>query len=437
MFAKRTMIIVGLGLLLALASCSMNEGPTEHVRDRKIPDTTDNPIKTFSSEIMINNFIVSFDGRALVEGNTVFTWTVRGTGVEPALSHFMVQLPDCAPTPESFSPTNSVSINTNPNTGIYGVEWHLNVEADDLAGRQYSITFPGNVPLGEVYSSVISGNETAVGIIPGPCQGYDIGGRVFVDANENGMRDPNEESGIANVIIELIDAQGNTSTMATDLDGNYSFRKLSGTYWVNIPLTGYPDFFNEDLAASFDSTTVLTLEATVPPDSPNNDFGFQPQSQEIINDLESGFLLSDGESLKFWKAEFRAATNHGGGNRIYDDNSLLGFLTEIEGLFLENPYYFTPGDPLQHAFDLLRTHSHDPIDELLAELLATELNQVSGRGLIDQEDLLLVLIAWGEALVAETWSSEQNKAQPASGELELAVELFGLVNTGGGGGVDE
>jgi len=113
----------------------------------------------------------------------------------------------------------------------------------------------------------------------------------------------------------------------------------------------------------------------------------------------------------------------------------LGFLTEIQGLFLDDPYYFTPGNELQEAYDILRSHSHDPIDELLAALLATELNQVSGRGLVGQEDLLLVLIAWGEALVADTLAGGQDKAQPD--ELEVATELFGLVNTGGGGGVDE
>jgi len=440
----RTIVATCLALVAVLAGCSQDTGPTA------VPTTADigsdewsQPGKTVSV-VLINNFEVSFDGRTLADGNTVFTWTVRGTGVEPALSHFMVQLPDCAPEPLSFSPTNSVSVNTNPDTGIYGAEWHLQVDADDSVGRQYSMTFPGDVPLGEVYSSVISGNETGVGIIPGPCQGYDISGRVFVDANENGLRDPDEESGIADVVVEFVDSQGNVSAVATDEFGNYTFRKLSGTFLVNLPLDGYPGYFNEDLGQSFDATTSLTLEATVPPDSPNNDFGFSPQSEELITELEDGVLLSNGEDLKFWKGEFRSAAGNGNGNHVFDAATLLGFLTTIQGLFLEDPYQFTPGNELQEAYDILRSNSHEPIDELLAELLATELNQVAGYGLIDQGDLQLVLIAWGEALVADFYGAEAAKAdgegeksRPSGDIIDEATILFGLLNTGGGGGIDE
>jgi SdrD B-like domain len=437
MLNKRVAMLLWLSLFLVLASCSRNDGPTEIQEGVRLPSPTTMPGKSFQSETMINNFIVSFVGRTLNEENTVFTWSVRGTGVEPALSHFMVQLPDCAPEPVGFSPTNSVSINSNPNTGIYGVEWHLNVEADDSVGRQYSLTFPGNVPLGKIYSSVISGNETGVGVIPGPCQGYDIAGRVFVDANENGLRDPDEESGIANVIVELIDAGGNISTIATDQYGNYSFRELAGSFTVNLPLGGYPDYFNGDLAASFDTTTVLTLEASVPPASFNNNFGFSPQSEKIITDLENGALVSDGRSLRFWKSEFRAALRNGGGNSVYDAATLLGFLTEIQGLFLDDPYFFTPGNELQEAFNILRSNSREPVDELLAELLATELNQVSNTGIFDEEDLQLVLIAWGEALVAEDLAAAENKARTVNSEIKDATRIFELINTGGGGGIDE
>jgi len=435
---------LGLVLLLTLASCARDDSPTQVTLTPGTPAAAPLAAQKSLSGNVINNFSVDFDGRTLVGGNTVFTWTVRGTGVEPALSHFMVQLPECAPDPLGFSPTNSVSLNTNPNTGIYGVEWHLNVEADDSVGRQYAITFPGDVPLGEVYSSVISGNETGVGIIPGPCQGYDLGGRVFVDANENGLRDPDEESGIANVIVELIDDQGNIETLPTDAFGDFNFRKLGGTFTVNLSLDGYPGFFNSSLLQSFDATTPLTLSATVPPDARTNDFGFAPQSEEIIYDLESGVLLSDGRSLKFWKAEFRSAAGNGKGKSLYEPAVLLGFLAEVEDLFLPNPYAFTPGQELENALAILGSNSRDPLDELLAELLATELNHVAGRGLIDQRDLQLVLISWGEALVADALAQSPAKAGSVADKgktppsaLSEAIQIFGLVNTGGGGGIDE
>ena len=441
MHTLKMFVLFGLAALVGLAGCSLDQDPADPALSLEFFVPSAAPANKSMSQVVINNYVVDFDGRALVGGNTVFTWTVRGTGVEPGLSHFMIQLPECAPEPVAYSPTNSVSINTNPGTGIYGLEWHLSVEADDLVGRQYSITFPGDVPLGEVYSSVISGDVTSVGVIPGPCQGYDISGRVFVDANENGLRDPDEESGIANVIIELIDGNGNVSTLATDQYGDYSFRKLGGDFTINLTLDGYPGYFNSSLSASFDPTTILAHQASVPPDSPGNDFGFSPQSEEIIFDLENGVLLSDGRSLKFWKNEFRSAAGNGKGNHFYTREILEGFLTEVQGLFLETPYSFTPGNEVQEAFEILRSNSNEPIDELLAELLATELNHVADRGLVGQGDLQLVLIAWGEALVADFLTpdaaSALEKGRTPEGDLDIAVTLFGLINTGGGGGVDE
>lgn len=444
MIHKKMLTLLLIGVLVAFTGCSQDESPVGLLADSPagiFPGLT--PGKDFSPQT-INNFQIEFMGRTLAGGNTTFSWRVSGTGVEPALSHFMVQLPECAPEPIAYTPSNSVSINANPNTGIYGVEWHLNVEADDSLGRTYYLTFPGNVPLGEVYSSVISGNETGVGIIPGPCQGFDIAGRVFVDANENGQRDPDEESGINNVVVELIDAQGFVQTVVTNQSGDYTFRRLAGSFTVNIPLEGYPGYFNSSLLESFDPTTILNLEATVPLDAYGNDFGFSPQSEEIIQDLETGVLLSDGRSLKFWKSEFRSAAGNGNGNHIYDAATLSGFLAEIQGLFLDDPYSFTPGSEIQEAFQILRSNSQDPVDELLAELLATELNQVSGRGLVGQADLQLVLIAWGEAIVAEFQTVEVgklgdglDKAPVRFPEVEEATQLFGLVNTGGGGGIDE
>lgn len=66
---------------------------------------------------------------------------------------------------------------------------------------------------------------------------------------------------------------------------------------------------------------------------------------------------------------------------------------------------------------------------------------IAGRVLIGNEDLQLVLISWGEAPIAEARAAEgatapQEKGRTPGDGLSPAVELFGLINTGGGG-VDE
>jgi len=440
------LLVLSMIAIVLLASCSREESPLVVSTDRQTDDATFGSVIKSAPDITINNYEVHFDGRTYVDDQTTFTYTVTGTGIEPALSHFTIELPDCAPELAAYSPTNSVSINHNPQTDIYGIEWHLSVEADDSVGRQYSITFAGDVPDGVVRSAVGSGNETEVGRIPGPCAGFAIAGTIYVDADRDGTRDATEESGIADVIVELVADDGAVVTVVSDAGGGYLFIVPDGIYTVRIDLAAYPEAFNADLAASFDATSPTALEVTVGPDALGNDFGFAPRTEEIVVELETGVLVSNGESVKFWKKQLRTALNGGNGNAVHDAAALLAFIAEIETLFLESPYQFTAGNELQEAYDILRDNSRDDVDVLYRELLATEFNEVSGRGLIGDEALQEVLISWGEALLAESQAAAGSGADPSDGtrvsvtdanEIRLATDLFGLLNTGGGGGADE
>ena len=440
------LLLLSITAIVLLASCSREESPLAVSADRPTNDATFDPVITSAPGVTINNYDVHFDGRTYADDQTTFTYTVSGTGIEPALSHFTIELPDCAPELAAYSPTNSVSINYNPQTGIYGIEWHLSVAAEDTVGRQYSITFAGDVPDGVVWSAVKSGNETEVGRIPGPCAGFAIAGTVYVDADRDGMRDSSEESGIADVIVELVADDGTVLTAVSDADGGYLFIVPGGIYTVRIDLAAYPDAFNADLATSFDATSATSLEVAVGPDALNNDFGFAPRAEEIVVELETGILVSNGEPIKFWKKQLRTALNGGNGSSVHDGAALLAFIAEIETLFLESPYQFTAGNELQEAYDILRSNSKDDVDVLYRELLATEFNEVSGRGLIGDEALQEVLISWGEALLAESQAGAGAGTGPSDdirvsvtsqNEVVIAGDLFGLLNTGGGGGADE
>ena len=440
------LLLLSIAAIVLLASCSREESPLAVSAGQPTDDTTFDPVITSAPGVTINNYIVHFDGRTYAADQTTFTYTVTGTGTEPALSHFTIELPDCAPELVAYSPTNSVSINHNPQTDIYGIEWHLSVAAEDTVGRLYSITFAGDVPEGVVYSAVKSGNETEVGRIPGPCAGFTIAGTVYVDADRDGLRDSTEESGIADVIVELVADDGAVATAVSDADGGYLFIVPDGIYTVRIDLAAYPNAFNADLATSFDATSPTSREVTVGPDALNNDFGFAPRAEEIVVELETGILVSNGEPIKFWKKQLRTALNGGNGSSVHDAASLLAFIAEIETLFLASPYQFTAGNELQEAYDILRSNSKDDLDVLYRELLATEFNEVSGRGLIGDEALQDVLISWGEALLAENQAGAGAGAGPSDdirvsvtsqNDVAIAGDIFGLLNTGGGGGADE
>jgi hypothetical protein len=69
-------------------------------------------------------------------------------------------------------------------------------------------------------------------------------------------------------------------------------------------------------------------------------------------------------------------------------------------------------------------------------LLVTELNFVSGLGLVDEQDRVGVLISWGEGLLA-TAPGAKSADKGRDFDVFNAIQIFSAINTGGGGGVDE
>ncbi|HXV13324.1 MAG TPA: SdrD B-like domain-containing protein [Candidatus Krumholzibacteria bacterium] len=405
-----------------------NESPVVHA-----------PLASFvSQETTINNFVVRFDGRTVSGGNTTFTYTVRGTGVDPNLSHFTVELPACAPAPLSFSPAGSANVNTNPQSGIYGVEWHLSVSKDNLAGQTYSITFPGEVALGIVRSEVKTENGArGVGSVFGPCSGFRISGTVFVDADNNGLLSATE-AGIEGVTVTVSDGAATQSSL-TDAAGGYTFVVTSGTYTVSIEASTAAADLNEDLFATATATTPTSRTVTTGPDAPNTNFAFEPASGEVVDDLKTGVLLTAGKPVRFWKTQLRNAQM--GKASTYSAAQLLAWLGQIEGLGIADPFQFGTGNEINEAFAILSDNTRNDIVALKRELLASELNLVSGNGLVGQEDLHEVLIIWGEELVAQA-SAPAGPIAPAAikefSEAQSATGMFGLMNgSTGGGGTDE
>jgi hypothetical protein len=355
-------------------------------------------------------------------------------------------------------------------TTVAGVQMFENILGGTDGEAWDSLTLPIEVPAGadEVVVQIVSTPSTdprgaslgwvaaGLAVEPAAVETFIISGVVFEDASQDAFYD-GIEWGIGGVVVELNDANGTVATATTTFFGEFQFEAPAGNYTVDINLTGYPDDFNADLAAYFDATMPLSSSVTIGPDNSDSNFGFTPLAEELAVKVENGELPSNGKDLKYWKTLFRRALIEEGSNRQgngHDDggvndngdggwghdetyaspDDLRGFLTAIEGYYIQWPYQFTDGMELEEVYDILASKPSDDEGKLFVELLVTELNFAAGFGLIDEADVLGVLISWGESLLA---AGEKSVDKDRRGDLKFALELFAVINTGGGGGVDE
>jgi hypothetical protein len=295
---------------------------------------------------------------------------------------------------------------------------------------------------------ILSGQASASKDLGTLCETFEISGTVFSDADVNGVRSYGEP-GVADVTVTLADGCGRVlQTATTDANGAYTFLKYDGAYTVRIDAATTAEDFNETLAASFEPTGPTSKTVTVGPDSPGNDFGFDPKADEIVNDIEQGTLPTTGEPVKYWQKQLRAAMSGGRDHAEFDAETLAGFIVEIQGLFLPEPFQFTPGSEFGEAMDILKSKSKDPLEKLLTELLTAEFNHVSGKGLVGTPELQGALLAWAESVYIAAASPvsqltlDASPAPLAGGVIDdrvldaynVLVHINGAIGGGSGGG---
>jgi len=431
-------------LSVVFAGCGQHEDPVLGERSASAPVfqiVTDTSGFAVVGSTTLEGYTVAFDGRSFANDQTTFSYTVTGTGAVHNLSHFVLGIPDCAPALVASYPAGG-TVGTDPTTGVYGIKWDISVGTGE--SRSYSITFSGDVPLGAIHAAVKAGNAYSVGDIGGPCGGYVISGTVYADADSSGAQVGADETGIANVTVAIADGGGAVLTATTDANGDYGFLRAGGTYTVRIDPSTTAEDFNETLDGNFDPSGPTEVSVTVGPDAAGTDFGFFPRTKKITLDIASGQLLTTGEGPRFWIEQLR-----GNPKAEFDSATMLAFLNEIEGLFLPVPFQFTEGNEFREAFQILKSKSKDPVDQLLTQLLAAELNHVSGKGLVGAVELQRVMLAWVESLLAQPASSgAAATAAPVGGigprravigdretSIKDAVEFLEVLNgaTGGGG----
>lgn len=261
---------------------------------------------------------------------------------------------------------------------------------------------------------------------------YSISGTVFMDADSSGANE--SEPGLSNVTVELQDSFGNVvATSLTSESGGYEFTGLpAGDYRLVVQPENDQDDFNELLTDYFVPTTEteITLSA-LSEDSAGNDFGFAPDTAAILDDFNqddqdgNGVVFQgNGKTIGFWKHQNKVAAS-GKGKAQVDAVTLQGYIDAIEELLLPEPFQFDDANEYLAAHDVMAQQTSDAVELLRKQLLGTEFNDVSGRGLEAPYDQLQdKIIALAEHLVA-------NNTLFTRDELLDVKDICDLINNSG------
>lgn len=334
-------------------------------QENTLPDYFLNLLEPFQTSV-INTYTLDFTGRSLTgdEENqtTTFYYTLTGGGETPQLDSFFLETPDCAGDVENYSPPESANLFPQ------AIKWNSSVSKD--GSQEYSITYQGDVSLGIIDARVIRGSIDETGQIIGPCKGvYLLSGSIYIDANNDGNKQ-NSESGISSISIDLYNAMDEKiGSVPTASDGSFSFKVIEGDYRIKVT----DDLLENDNYTAVGNSFFDIKNATT--DVSGINFGFQANTQKIIDDLETTILL-DTEPTKYWVQQLRHA---GKKNAEYTPEEILTFLKGIEELLLNEPFQFG-NNKLDNALNILTRPIKTDLDEYLQQLLTAELNVISGRG---------------------------------------------------------
>ncbi len=364
---------------------------------------------------------------------TTFTYKMVAADWEKDLSHWVLAVQ--ADPPPTGSGINT-SYGLDPKTGVLGFKWDDGQEAGTV--QVYTLTLAGQIGTAMVSYSVKGGTYFAIGTVAGPGapvqapMTYSISGSLYVDADGNGTRDLGEPA-LANVTVVLTGSNGEVlGQTVTDANGGYVFADLTpGDYVVSAPGTTSASDFNEVLSTYFTAVVESLSVHLEGSDSSGNDLGYRVKVCEILKDLnpadpdgDSFTFSGTGKTIGFWKHQLTVAIK-GKGHAQVNSVTLLSYLYAVEDLFLSEPFQFTPTAEVASALAVLSSTSSAKVDLLKKQLLGTELNHVSGRGLTGAYSALqAVLLAWGEYLAL-------HYTQVPSAELVAAKDVFDRINNTG------
>ena len=315
--------------------------------------------------------------RAVSTGSGGYTFPTSGddftyTGDNFGTTHFETTLGASAQIPgrpyvvnNAFDP---IEVDGTWQSG--GVEYFDNASGEHLSGyRIYDGRFDLEVGTFEKAAG-IGDVEAACGVAH-----IEVGDRVWFDADQDGIADP-EELALAGVVIELVDASGNViATTTTDADGLYSFSTADidgfdhgGDYSIVVAQDnydvggvfnggahdglGFATFPNAGSDDSNDSNGVLvnglpTVTFTATSTDHTMDFGFIPEAYQLGNTVwldldEDGVQDADeagisGVEVQLWSvdaagnpvAQIGTTTTDANGNYLFGDLDAGDYIVAI------------------------------------------------------------------------------------------------------------
>ena len=366
---------------------------------------------------------------------TTFTYSVVTLDWEKDLSHWTLGM-DVDQIPTSSETNTKYGI--DPTTGVYGFKWDNGQDAGTL--MYYTITLLGNIGEAGTEYSVKGGTYFAKGLTTGPgddnvvveTDTYSISGLVYVDARIDSIYTISEPL-ISNVSVTLLDDNNEIiATSITDENGYYIFDNLiNGVYTVVIDDSSTAsNSFNDHLFQYFyvpmNSIAVIVDGA----DSSDLNFSAQLMVSSVLDDLNTndpdgnGYsFVGTGKTIGFWKHQHKVAIS-GKGRSHVSAILLSNYLSQIELLWLNDPFQFADGNEYQSAFDIMSNRTSDANELLLKQLLGTEHNHVAGMGLSDALSLQAVILNWAEFISA-------NHVDYSREDILQAKDLCDLINNSG------
>ncbi|MEA3400898.1 MAG: SdrD B-like domain-containing protein [Armatimonadota bacterium] len=290
----------------------------------------------------------------------------------------------------------------------------------DVPPGEYTVRAPLKLsgPDGELL--ITTGSLQSVAVTTAPVREADFGyadlpqpiqaqvtACVFFDADTDGVFDDNE-TGLTEVAVTL--SGGAAATLDTGSGGLADFG-LQGEGSYAIEVTGDGGY---GLSDYWTATTPTSQSFDIDAETERPvliSFGFYPDADAIVRGIRDCEITGDNRNVGFWRHNIRKALEGQTHGAQIPAGELLGYLSQVEAMGPYDDPFDLGESKLEAAYDCLHpgASGNSPMAKLYRQLLAAELNWVSGRSssMLKLEAMVLwyaEYVANEDEAMAEAWA---------------------------------